>query len=279
MRRCEAEDAVEGVNNIPWQGWHKEVLWRKDGTKGDANYYAPDGTMLRSTPDVRRYLQPVTVDGEGAASIVDYWSSPEAPDLSVFSYKVSAGDQNKFKRAPRELMERKRARKAEFKKETEDMWNSMAEGEKKEYQDKALEHLVPVMEVRGSDIISGPRLGPHKPGMYNEDFVFYDDKDSMRAIQKVVGAKENELPLKRKREVLVKQENKTEIKKEKRGVRSGGKHVMTCDPDQTFYEAEPDETCKDIAFKFSVSLDVLLAENKEWYSGLTSKSRLKEGTR
>ena len=44
------------LNNKPALGWHRAVVRRRDGSKADVYYFAPDGTTLRSSPDVRRWL-------------------------------------------------------------------------------------------------------------------------------------------------------------------------------------------------------------------------------
>ena len=44
------------LNNKPALGWHRAVVGRRDGSKADVYYFAPDGTSLRSGRDVQRWL-------------------------------------------------------------------------------------------------------------------------------------------------------------------------------------------------------------------------------
>ncbi|KAH8058347.1 hypothetical protein JL722_6209 [Aureococcus anophagefferens] len=45
------------LNDDPAPGWYRELVPRRSGDKVDAYYYPPDGTQLRSRPDVRRYFE------------------------------------------------------------------------------------------------------------------------------------------------------------------------------------------------------------------------------
>ncbi len=45
------------LNDDPAPGWYRELVARRSGDKVDAYYYPPDGTQLRSRPDVRRYFE------------------------------------------------------------------------------------------------------------------------------------------------------------------------------------------------------------------------------
>ena len=52
-------------NNIPTNGFHREAHLRKDGSKADVYYHTPNGTKLRSTPDVAHFLEYIS-SGPGA---------------------------------------------------------------------------------------------------------------------------------------------------------------------------------------------------------------------
>ena len=45
------------LNDDPAPGWYRELVARRSEDKVDAYYYPPDGTQLRSRPDVRRYFE------------------------------------------------------------------------------------------------------------------------------------------------------------------------------------------------------------------------------
>ena len=47
------------LNDDPAPGWYRELVPRRSGDKVDAYYYPPDGTQLRSRPDVRRYFEAI----------------------------------------------------------------------------------------------------------------------------------------------------------------------------------------------------------------------------
>ncbi len=64
-----AVQAVMGgskLNNMPAVGWHRASVARRDGSKADVYYFAPDGTQLRSRNDVSRWIesQPTLVEVE-----------------------------------------------------------------------------------------------------------------------------------------------------------------------------------------------------------------------
>jgi hypothetical protein len=55
-----AVQAVMGgsrLNNTPAIGWHRACVSRRDGSKADVYYFAPDGTQLRSRNDVSRWIE------------------------------------------------------------------------------------------------------------------------------------------------------------------------------------------------------------------------------
>ena len=55
-----AMQAVMGgarLNNTPAVGWHRACVARRDGSKADVYYAAPDGTQMRSRNDVSRWIE------------------------------------------------------------------------------------------------------------------------------------------------------------------------------------------------------------------------------
>ena len=57
------------LHDDPAPGWYRELVARRSGDKVDAYYYPPDGTQLRSRPDVRRCrLCLMMASGEASAA-------------------------------------------------------------------------------------------------------------------------------------------------------------------------------------------------------------------
>ena len=59
MNNAQVAKTMDGhsLNDDPAPGWYRELVARRSGDKVDAYYYPPDGTQLRSRPDVRRYFE------------------------------------------------------------------------------------------------------------------------------------------------------------------------------------------------------------------------------
>ena len=51
-------DTATQLNNDPCMYWHKEANLRRDNSKADVYYHAPDGTRIRSMPEVSEVKRP-----------------------------------------------------------------------------------------------------------------------------------------------------------------------------------------------------------------------------
>ncbi|KAJ1463048.1 hypothetical protein M885DRAFT_610075 [Pelagophyceae sp. CCMP2097] len=69
------------LNDDPAPGWHREVVPRKcEAAVVDVSYFAPDGTRLRSGPDVLRHIEKAGADVRGLAAQEFVFSGKRPPN-------------------------------------------------------------------------------------------------------------------------------------------------------------------------------------------------------
>jgi len=120
-------DLVTQLNHDPANDWHKEANMRRDGSKADVYYNAPDGTRCRSMPEIRRFLEAHTKSGA-------------KPMISTADKTELIEDHFNFKSPP--VKDMGLYRRVDFSAVTDmvnDMWDELDAAEKNNYEKGAKE--------------------------------------------------------------------------------------------------------------------------------------------
>lgn len=118
-------DLTTQLNNLPAQHWHREAVMRRDGSKADIYYHAPDGSKIRSMPEVRRFLEIEKRQGS-------------EPMISTATGEPLVEDDFNFKSPP--VAEMKLYRRVDFttvNDRIEDMWDGLPKSECEVYEKAA----------------------------------------------------------------------------------------------------------------------------------------------
>ena len=110
------------LNDDPAPGWYRELVARRSGDKVDAYYYPPDGTQLRSRPDVRRYFEA----HPDAAKVGDRTLDPQSDFQFAYS-KVPSSEISRCKPLDRTAISEELRR----------LWDALSDEERKVYDQKA----------------------------------------------------------------------------------------------------------------------------------------------
>ena len=110
------------LNDDPAPGWYRELVARRSGDKVDAYYYPPDGTQLRSRPDVRRYFEAHPDE----AKVGDRTLDPQSDFQFAYS-KVPSSELSRCKPLDRTAISEELRR----------LWDALSDEERKVYDQKA----------------------------------------------------------------------------------------------------------------------------------------------
>ena len=118
------------INHLPCKNWHKEANLRRDHSKADVYYHAPDGSKLRSMPEVRLYLESYNDDCNNNSKICEDDFSFKSPPMNEMS-KYKRVDFSQINAKMDELW-------GELPQEKKVKYEEAARVEEKEYAEKML---------------------------------------------------------------------------------------------------------------------------------------------